>query len=58
MATRGQESPMDFQWDNTHGRIDPNSPFKSVLQTHTSCRKLAPMSLRRRPRGRPLTFLV
>ncbi|CCX08306.1 Di-sulfide bridge nucleocytoplasmic transport domain-containing protein [Pyronema domesticum] len=24
---RGNESPMDWQWENISGRIDPNSPF-------------------------------
>ncbi|KAI5848145.1 Di-sulfide bridge nucleocytoplasmic transport domain-containing protein [Tricharina praecox] len=28
METRGQESPMDFQWENSSGRVDPNSPFR------------------------------
>jgi hypothetical protein len=28
MDFRGQESPMDFQWDNSSGTVDPNSPFR------------------------------
>jgi hypothetical protein len=28
MNHRGHESPMDFQWENTSGRMDPNSPFR------------------------------
>jgi hypothetical protein len=30
MSYRGQESPMDFQWENTSGRMDPNSPFATT----------------------------
>ncbi|KAF8537699.1 Di-sulfide bridge nucleocytoplasmic transport domain-containing protein [Trichophaea hybrida] len=30
MDDRGQESPMDFQWDNSSGKVDPNSPFRMI----------------------------
>ncbi|KAI5778947.1 Di-sulfide bridge nucleocytoplasmic transport domain-containing protein [Geopyxis carbonaria] len=30
MHQRGQESPMDFQWENSSGRVDPRSPFTTM----------------------------
>lgn len=37
MDHRGEESPMDFQWDNQSGRVDPNSPFRmsGIESTYT-----------------------
>ncbi|KAK5094823.1 hypothetical protein LTS08_008441 [Lithohypha guttulata] len=45
MAFRGNEVPMDFEFQNSQGPIDPNSPFTRFAMANDKKRKTDPKSI-------------